>query len=84
MKNAFTDHPATVGETYFEHMGSAIGFTLSMGIAFFCCLVHAFLPFLFEKTGSRIITELHDRMVANRSRLDSAKTGLSRQNPEIA
>ena len=32
------------------------------------CLLHALLPFLFVKTGSRIITELHDRMVANRAR----------------
>jgi hypothetical protein len=30
--------------------------------------VHALLPFLFEKTGSRAITALHDRMVVNRQR----------------
>jgi len=30
------------------------------------CLVHALLPFLFVKTGSRIIMELNERMVANR------------------
>ena len=32
------------------------------------CLLHALLPFLFVNTGSRVIAELHDRMVANRAR----------------
>ncbi len=68
-KNLFQDHPASVGETYFQHFGSAISFTGAMLVAAFCCAVHAVLPFLFEKTGSGIITDLHDRMVTNRSRL---------------
>ncbi len=73
LKAKFTGHPATVGETYGEHFVSASGFTLTMFKAAFCCGVHALLPFCFEKTGSRLITELHDRMVTNRSRLEAAK-----------
>ena len=69
LKGRFTDHPATVGETYGQHFVSAMGFSLSMLRAAFCCGVHALLPFLFEKTGSDCITELHDRMVTNRNRL---------------
>ena len=38
---------------------------LAAGLA---CLVHALLPFLFVKTGSRAIVELHERMVAKRHR----------------
>ena len=68
-KGKFTDHPATVGETYGQHFVSAMGFSLSMLRAAFCCGVHALLPFLFEKTGSDCITELYDRMVTNRNRL---------------
>ncbi|WP_425403862.1 DUF6356 family protein [Hwanghaeella sp.] len=68
MKNLFTDHPNSVGEDYVEHMGQAMGFALPLFLAACACLAHAFLPFLFEKTGSRIITDLHDRMVANRVR----------------
>ncbi len=68
MKNLFTDHPSSVGEGYFEHMGQATSFALPLFVAAFACLMHAFLPFLFEKTGSRIITGLYDRMVANRVR----------------
>ena len=32
------------------------------------CLVHAALPFMFEKTASNAVTRLHDRMVVNRAR----------------
>jgi len=65
---AFTDHPASVGETYFEHMGRATGFGLRMIGAGIACLVHALLPFLFQRTGSAAIAELNDRMVVNRRR----------------
>ena len=73
LKAKLTDHPATVGETYGEHFVSAMGFSLSMLKAAFCCGVHAILPFAFEKTGSECIAGLYDRMITNRSRLEAAK-----------
>lgn len=63
---AFTEHPASVGETYGEHMGRAACFGLRMIGAGIACLVHALLPFLFVRTGSAAITELNDRLVVNR------------------
>ncbi|HVP34413.1 MAG TPA: DUF6356 family protein [Steroidobacteraceae bacterium] len=63
---AFTEHPASVGESYLEHLGRATGFGLRMVGAGLACLVHGFLPFLFVKTGSRTISDLNDRMVVNR------------------
>jgi hypothetical protein len=65
---AFTEHPATVGESYFSHMTMALGFGLRMLYCGFACLVHAFLPFIFIKTGSNTITQLHDTMVVHRNR----------------
>ena len=64
----FTEHPEAVGETYGEHLVMASGFGLRMIGAGLACLVHALLPFLFVKTGSIAIAELHQRMVTNRSR----------------
>ena len=64
----FTEHPETVGESYGEHFLAAMGFGLSLLKAGFCCIVHAILPFMFEKTGSACISELHERMVTNRAR----------------
>ncbi len=64
----FNDHPASVGETYFEHMAMATGFALRMFVGALACLLHAVVPCLCERTGSRQIITLHDRMVANRRR----------------
>ncbi|WKZ13097.1 MAG: DUF6356 family protein [Gammaproteobacteria bacterium] len=78
IKALFTEHPASVGETYVQHMGSASSFALHMIGAGVCCFIHGLLPFLFVKTGSNTITRLHDRMVVNRDRrprLDVAQGG---------
>ncbi len=64
----FTAHPESVGETYFEHMQSALRFAGKLFAATLCCVVHAAFPFFFKGTGSRLIAELHDRMVVNRAR----------------
>ncbi|HWA43961.1 MAG TPA: DUF6356 family protein [Hypericibacter adhaerens] len=64
----FTEHPASVGESYGEHWLAAMGFGLRMFGASLACMVHAFLPSLFTRTGSRAIERLHDRMVVNRRR----------------
>ncbi|MEM7443301.1 MAG: DUF6356 family protein [Pseudomonadota bacterium] len=68
VRKLFNDHPASVGESYWQHMGVAFSFAGSMIAAGFACFIHGLFPFLFVKTGSRTITGLHDRMVLNRSR----------------
>lgn len=73
LSRKFTAHPATVGETYWQHLLAAMGFSLALLRAAFYCGVHAILPFMFEKTGSERITELYDRMVADRDRPEKAR-----------
>ena len=68
----FTEHPASVGENYAEHLGAASYFGSRMILAGCACLLHGLLPFLFVRTGSRAITELNERMVANRRRSHAA------------
>ena len=63
---AFTEHPASVGESYTEHLFRAVCFGSRMVFAGVACLIHGVLPFLFVRTGSRAIAELNDRMVVNR------------------
>lgn len=58
----FTQHPAKVDETYFEHMRFAASFAFWLGLAALAALVHAIVPALCESTASRIITRLHNRM----------------------
>jgi hypothetical protein len=57
----FTQHPDTVGETYFGHLRFAAWFSSRLFLAGGAALVHALLPFLFETTASRIVRELADR-----------------------
>lgn len=78
----FTDHPASVGETYLEHMGMAGSFGLRMVVAGLACLVHGLLPFLFVRTGSAQIALLHDRMVANRRRKPLPAAAAAPARPE--
>lgn len=66
LSNLFTEHPSSVNETYLEHMEMSSSFSFWLFVAGFCALIHAVLPFMFEKTGSKIINKLHGRMVANR------------------
>jgi hypothetical protein len=67
-KLSFTEHPASVGENYFQHLGRASGFAVSMIGGGLACLVHAILPFLFTHTGSGIIATLYTQMITNRRR----------------
>ena len=74
----FTDHPATVGETYLQHMGSASFFGSRMILAGLACMLHGLLPFVFTKTGSHTIELLYQRMVTHRRRpLVSNDAGLA-------
>jgi hypothetical protein len=64
----FTEHPESVGETYGQHLLAASTFGVRMLLAGLACLVHGLLPFLFERTGSTCIADLHQRMVARQRR----------------
>ena len=57
----FIDHPASVDETYLGHMAFAAWFAGKLLLAATAAIVHAFLPFLFETTASRIVRELAER-----------------------
>ncbi len=57
----FLDHPAKVEETFFQHMWFALRFSALLFAAAGAALVHAVIPCLFEKTGSRIVATLYAR-----------------------
>jgi len=63
---SFSEHPASVGESYLEHMAVAGSFGWAMLRGSLACFAHALLPFLFTKTGSGIINTRHARMVTHR------------------
>ena len=59
MKNPFTKHPHSVGETYFEHMRCAMKFHCTLLRLSLAALIHAIFPFWFETTASDGIKELN-------------------------
>lgn len=57
----FTAHPASVDESFVEHFFFAMKFAMLLFAAAGAALVHAILPFMFEKTASKIIAKLYAR-----------------------
>ncbi len=66
LRRWFLAHPATLDETYLEHMSFAGGFGLRLLAAGCACLIHAIVPCLFERTGSRAIMAMHEKLAAAR------------------
>ena len=62
----FLDHPRSVDESYFEHLLFAGGFALRLVGAGLAALVHALVPYLFEKTASNMIAKMYAK-TSNRS-----------------
>lgn len=61
MKNVFTEHPHSIGESYFQHFRFATCFGMKMIVGGFACLLHAIFPFIFKKTGSDLLLKMtHD------------------------
>jgi hypothetical protein len=63
---AFTEHPRSVGESYWQHMGVALSFAGSLLLGAAASLVHAIFPFLCMRTGSSIVVRLHERVTKRR------------------
>jgi hypothetical protein len=56
---AFLKHPHAVGMTYWGHFCFASKVAIKMITAGTACMIHAVLPFLFQKTASKVVKELH-------------------------
>ena len=65
-KKLFIEHPKNVNENYLEHFGVAFSFSRKLFYASIVCAIHALVPGLFVKTGSKLVTELHEMMTSKR------------------
>lgn len=57
--SAFRDHPASVGETYPEHMAFALRFGARLFCAGGAAFVHALIPAFFETKASDTVKAIH-------------------------
>lgn len=78
LKRLFCEHPESVNETYFEHLMFATGFGVRMLVAGLACVVHGLLPFLFERTGSKCICDLHAHLESNGRQATATKLAQDR------
>ena len=62
LRGRFTDHPASVGETWGQHCRVALGFSRDLAIAAGAAAIHAIVPSWCTTTASRRICALHERM----------------------
>jgi len=67
-RKLFLDHPKSVGETYLEHQTSALSIAGQLYKAAFAATLHALVPGLCQKTGSRTIMSLHQRITSGQGR----------------
>ncbi|MFT6283753.1 MAG: hypothetical protein ACJAXM_000212 [Arenicella sp.] len=80
LKQLFIDHPKTVNETYIQHFFTAMSFSMKLFKAAIACFIHALVPGLCIKTGSKAITELHVKMVT--FRVKSNNEAATNEQPE--
>jgi len=68
LHNLFLSHPASVGETYGEHLLHAASFGARLALYGCTCVVHAVLPFILTNTASNGVARLYDEMIVQRRR----------------
>ncbi|MEM9135192.1 MAG: DUF6356 family protein [Actinomycetota bacterium] len=64
IRNRFTDHPAQVGETYFEHQKVALRYSRQLFVASMQAAVHSVLPWCCCTSASDRIHEMHGEITA--------------------
>lgn len=62
----FVAHPASVGESYGQHLLHSLSFAAAMFCGAMACLAHAFVPAICQRTGSGIVAGLYQRMIVAR------------------
>lgn len=60
--SSFTEHPASVGESYLQHYFFATRFSGRLLAAAGAAFMHALVPAWFEKTASQHIGKMHQEL----------------------
>jgi len=79
--NPFTAHPASVGETYWQHLRFAARFGGKMFAGGLAAVTHAVCPFWFTTTASGIHDELTAMRAESRERAARAAAAAAAESP---
>lgn len=77
LRALFVDHPASVGESYAQHLRVATRFGWRLTRGGLACMIHGALPFLFRTSGSDTVRDLHAQLVAKRQAARAAQTQMT-------
>lgn len=66
-KKIFFDHPAEIGEGYFEHQKNAFKISIKLLKLSLIVTIHAIFPCLFTDTGSENIKKLNNKLVERKN-----------------
>lgn len=77
MKKIFTEHPHSIGESYSQHFKAAFSFGFNMLLGGMACVIHAFFPNFFEKTGSNILLKMTQQFIKRMPSLDKRVEGIA-------
>lgn len=67
----FMAHPRSIGTTYFGHMLGAFAISGRMFGTSLACLIHAFVPGLFERAATGTVAELDREFTSRRANMSS-------------
>lgn len=70
LETLFTEHPQDVGMSYFQHFLYALTVTARLFFCTIACFIHAFFPFLFTNTTSKIVGTLNDEFISHQNSHD--------------
>ena len=62
MKNIFTEHPNSAGQSYSEHMFFALTIAVTCAVIVVMATIHSVLPFMFKNTGSTLLQQLNRKI----------------------
>jgi len=67
IKNIFTQHPHSIGETYFQHLRYASAHGLRLTLSGMACIIHSIFPFLFVNTASNTVQEVYKHIMKRKN-----------------
>ena len=63
----FTEHPASINESYFQHFRHAMRYAGILGVTAVAAALHALIPCLCETTARRKIASLNEELQSRSS-----------------
>ena len=64
MKNIFTEHPNSAGQSYSEHFWFALTIAGTCLVITIVATIHSMLPMIFKNTGSTLLQQLNSKIEA--------------------